>query len=85
MDNNRAEQLLKIAISGRNNYLGNVSQKSVAHTQIYLSIISTAKINHVDPQQWLQDYLDDCAKNNSQALQGEKLEYHFNKLINLPS
>lgn len=85
MDNNRAEQLLKIAISGRNNYLGNVSQESVMHTQIYLSIISTAKINHVDPQKWLQDYLDDCAKNDSKPLQGEALEFHFKKLINCSS
>ena len=85
MDNNRAEQLLKIAISGRNNYLGNVSQESVMHTQIYLSVISTAKINHVDPQKWLQDYLDDCAKNDSKPLQGEALVFHFKKLLHSSS
>jgi transposase len=85
MDNNRAERLIKAAISGRNNYLGNVSQKSVIHTQIFLSIMSTAKINKVDPQQWLTEYLEACAKNDSDPLEGELLEHHLNRLLGTPS
>jgi len=85
MHNNRAEQLLKLPISGRNNYLGNVSSKSVNHTQIFLSIISTAKINGVAPQTWLSDYLEACASNKSKALEGEMLKKYVKKLLNSPS
>ena len=82
LHNNRAEQLLKIGINGRKNYLGNVSSKSVMHTQIFLSIIATAKNNNVAPQKWLEDYLNACAKNDSEPLQGEELKYHVNQLLN---
>jgi len=85
LHNNRAEQLLKIAILGRKNYMGNVSSKSVKHTQIFLSIISTAKINGVAPQIWLTDYLEACAKNDSNALEGASLKFHVDKLLNQPS
>lgn len=81
MDNNRAERLFKEPINGRKNYLGNVSIQSIPHTQIILSIIATAKINNVDPEKWLFDYLTACAENDSQPLQGEALESHFKKLI----
>ena len=85
LHNNRAEQLLKLPISGRNNYLGNVSSKSVNHTQIFLSIISTAKINGVAPQTWVLDYLGACASNNSKTLEGEMLKKYVDKLLNYPS
>jgi transposase len=85
LHNNRAEQLLKLPISGRNNYLGNVSSKSVKHTQIFLSIIATAKINGVAPQTWLSDYLEACASNSSKALEGEMLKKYVDKLLNHPS
>lgn len=85
LHNNRAEQLLKIGINGRKNYLGNVSSKSVMHTQIFLSIIATAKNNNVAPQKWLEDYLNACAKNDSEPLQGEPLKHHVNLLLNRPS
>jgi len=85
LHNNRAEQLLKIAIFGRKNYLGNVSSKSVKHTQIFLSIISTARINGVAPQTWFTDYLEACAKNDSKALEGASLKFHVDNLLNQPS
>lgn len=85
MHNNRAEQLLKIAINGRKNYLGNVSCNSVQHTQIFLSIIATAKNNNIAPQKWLEDYLNACAENNSKPLDGQILIHHVNKLLNRPS
>lgn len=81
MDNNRAERLFKDPINGRKNYLGNVSVKSIPHTQTILSIIATAKINKVDTSKWLSDYLSACAENDSQPLNGEALEFHFKKLI----
>jgi transposase len=81
LDNNRAERILKMPINGRKNYLGNVAAESVAHTQIFLSIIATAKNNKVDPQLWLNQYLDACARNDSKSLQGEQLEYYTNKLM----
>jgi len=82
MDNNRAERLLKTGILGRNNYRGNVSQKSVPHTQIFLSIIATAKNNRVSAQKWLEDYLDACAENNSKPLEGSALKQHVKRLLN---
>ncbi len=85
LHNNRAEQLLKIAINGRKNYLGNVSCKSVQHTQLFLSIIATAKNNNVAPQKWLEDYLNACAENDSKPLEGQALIHHVNKLLNRPS
>jgi len=85
LHNNRAEQLLKIAINGRKNYLGNVSCSSVFHTQIFLSIIATAKNNNIAPQKWLEDYLNACAENYSKPLQGQILKHHVNKLLNQPS
>ena len=85
LHNNRAEQLLKTAINGRKNYLGNVSCDSVIHTQIFLSIIATAKNNNVAPQKWLEDYLNACAENDSKPLDGQILIHHVNKLLNRPS
>ncbi len=85
MHNNRAEQLLKTGINGRKNYLGNVSKHSVHHTQIFLSIIATAKNNKVAPQKWLQDYLTACAENDSKPLEGSNLEYYIDKLLNRPT
>ena len=85
MSNNRSERLLKTAINGRKNYLGNVSSASVDHTEIFLSIIATAKNNGVDPQKWLTDYLEAIAKNNSEALSGEDLESHLQSLLNNPT
>ena len=83
--NNRAEQLLKTGINGRKNYLGNVSRHSVLHTQIFLSIIATAKNNKVAPQKWFEDYLTACAENDSKPLEGKNLEYHIDRLLNRPS
>ncbi len=83
--NNRAERLLKTGINGRKNYLGNVSPHSVLHTQIFLSIIATAKNNRVAPQKWFEDYLTACAENDSKPLKGSDLEYHIDKLLNRPS
>jgi len=85
LHNNRAEQLLKIAINGRKNYLGNVSCNSVQHTQIFLSIIATAKNNNIAPQKWFEDYLNACAENDSKPLEGQILKHHVNKLLNRPS
>jgi len=85
MHNNRSEQLLKTGINGRKNYLGNVSQKSVLHTQIFLSIIATAKNNKIAPQKWLEDYLNACTENDSKPLVGDALKYHVDKLLNRPS
>ncbi len=81
MDNNRSERLLKDPINGRKNYLGNVSVKSISHTQIILSIIATAKINKVDIFKWLSDYLSACAENDSKPLNADSLEIHFKRLI----
>lgn len=47
--------------------------------------MSTAKINQVDPQQWLTEYLEACAKNDSNPLEGELLEHHLNRLLGTPS
>lgn len=85
LHNNRAEQLLKTPINGRKNYLGNVSCKSVLHTQIFLSIIATAKNNDVPSEKWLEDYLQACAENDSKPLEGRLLKKHVNKLLNRPS
>jgi transposase len=85
LDNNRAEQLLKTGINGRKNYLGNVSSASVQHTQIFLSIIATAKNNDIAPQKWFEEYLNACAENDSKPLDGQILIHHVNKLLNRPS
>jgi hypothetical protein len=45
--------------------LGNVSSASVEHTQIFLSIIATAKNNKVDHKLWFEEYLEACARNDS--------------------
>ena len=85
MHNNRSERLLKTGINGRKNYLGNVSQKSVDHTQIFLSVIATAKNNNVAPQKWLENYLNACAANDSKPLEEDAVNYHVGKLLNCSS
>ena len=62
--------------------MGNVSSKSVLHTQIFLSIIATAKNNKVDPQKWIEAYLNACAENDSKPLEGQILVHHVNMLLN---
>ena len=62
MDNNSAERPLRTVALGRNNYYGTHAQWSSRFTAVCLSLIKTAQLNGLNPQQYLRYYLDVCGK-----------------------
>ncbi len=55
MDNNVAERLVKVAAIGRKNYLFVGNQSGGENAAIHYSMVSSAKVNGVDPFAWLMD------------------------------
>ena len=64
MDNNIAERALRTVALGRNNYYGSRAEWSSHFTAICLTILKTAKLHGLNPQEYLRYYLDVCGKNS---------------------
>ena len=63
MDNNEAERRLRNPVVGRKNYYGSGSLWSGTLSAALFTIIQTALLNGLDPQKYLQTYLEACARN----------------------
>jgi hypothetical protein len=57
LDNNTAERAMRSVAIGRKNYLFVGSQTGGRAAAIAYTLIETAKLNRIDPQQWLADTL----------------------------
>ena len=55
MDNNVAERLVKVAAMGRKNYLFVGNAVGGVNAAIHYSLVSSAKLNGVEPFAWLRD------------------------------
>ncbi len=62
MHNNIAEQQLRITALGRNNYYGSRAKWSSRFTAICLSLVKTAQLHGLNPQEYLRYYLDACGR-----------------------
>jgi len=58
LSNNTAERHIKIAVMGRKNWLFSTSQKGARTNALFLSIIETAKLNHLNPQKYIEYLLN---------------------------
>jgi transposase len=67
MDNNASERRLRGPALGRKNYYGSGSLWSGRLAAMLFSIFATLKMQKLNPRQWLEWYLDSCAKEGGQA------------------
>jgi transposase len=63
MDNNEAERRLRNPVVGRKNYYGSGALWSGTLSAVLFTIIQTALLNGLNPQRYLQTYLEACARN----------------------
>ena len=61
LDNNQSERSLRPAVVGRKNYYGSGSQASAQLAATMLSLFTTLGAWHINPRQWLTEYLHACA------------------------
>ena len=66
-DNNPAERALRGPVVGRKNYYGCGSKWSAAFTAAMFTLDATLKLNNVNTEQFLVDYLTACANNGGKA------------------
>lgn len=62
MDNNIAERPLRTVALGRNNYYGSRAEWSSHFTAVCLTLLKTAELHGLNPQEYLRYYLDGCGK-----------------------
>ncbi len=62
MDNNAAERPLRTVALGRNNYYGSRAEWSSRFTAVCLTLIKTAQLHGLNPQEYLRYYLDGCGR-----------------------
>jgi len=62
MDNNEAERILRPAAVGRKNYYGSGAVWSGQFAALMFSIFQTLLLWHINPRQWLHEYLRECAR-----------------------
>lgn len=55
--NNASERNMKILVIGRKNWLFSTSPRGAKSTAIWMTLIESAKANHLDPHQYLIDIL----------------------------
>jgi len=67
MDNNASERRLRGPAVGRKNYYGSGSLWSGRLAAMLFSIFATLNMAQLNPRQWLQWYLDSCAKEGGKA------------------
>jgi len=63
MDNNNSERKMRNPAVGRKNYYGNHAIWSAHFSATMFSILETLKLWHVNPHEWLLNYLTACADN----------------------
>jgi len=62
MDNNAAEQPLRTVALGRKNYYGSRAEWGSRFAAVCLTLIKTAQLNGLNPQEYLRYYLDGCGR-----------------------
>lgn len=67
MDNNIPERAIKGPAMGRKNFYGSGSAWSGMLAAMMYSILQTARLHQIDPQQFLLHYLQACAENGGRA------------------
>jgi transposase len=67
MDNNRAENTIRMPVNGRKNYYGSGSIWSAELAATLFSILQTLPLWGINPRHWLMCYLTACADNGGQA------------------
>jgi len=66
VDNNEAERTLRTPVVGRKNFYGSGSTWSAKLSAQCYSIFKTLAMNDVNIHQWMQRYLEACARNGGQ-------------------
>ena len=61
LDNNVAERLERGPVLGRKNYWGSGAKWSGRLAAVLFSLLQTLTLNQINPQLWLQNYLEACA------------------------
>lgn len=82
IDNNRAENSVRGIALGRKNYLFAGSDKGGERGAAIYSLIETAKLNGVNPQEWLADILQRIAQGHPINRIGELLPWNWKNLHN---
>ncbi len=65
MDNNFAEQALRMPVTGRRSFYGSGSIWSAELAVVMMGWIKTLQLWELNPHTWLSTYLQACAENNS--------------------
>jgi transposase len=76
LTNNAAERALRGFALGRKSWLFAGSERGADRAAVMATLITTAKMNDVDPQAWLADVLARIAEHPAQKL-GELLPWHW--------
>jgi transposase len=63
MDNNIAENMLRLPVVGRKNYYGNHSEFGGTFSAMMFTFIQTCILHKINPYAYLKYYLTECAKN----------------------
>jgi transposase len=74
LDNNTAERSLRTPVVGRKNYYGHQAQWSAQMAADVWTITATAERSGIEPLGYLRDYLQECALNDGNPLDGADLE-----------
>lgn len=77
LTNNAAERALRGFALGRKSWLFAGSERGADRAAVMVSLIETAKLNHVDPQAWLADVLARIAEHPAHRLD-ELLPWNWN-------
>jgi transposase len=67
MDNNRAENTIRMPVNGRKNYSGSGSIWSAELAAMLFAILQTMVLWGINPRHWLTCYLTACAENGGRA------------------
>lgn len=67
MDNNRAENTIRMPVNGRKNDYGSGSIWSAELAAMLFAILQTMVLWGINPRHWLTDYLTACAENGGRA------------------
>ena len=65
MDNNPAEQALRMPVAGRRSFYGSGSVRSAEFAVLMMGWIKTLQMWKLNPHAWLSTYLQTCAENGS--------------------
>jgi transposase len=66
LDNNSAEQALRLPVTGRKNFYGSGSLWSARLAAAILTVLQTVRLWDLNPHHWLFEWLQACADNGGQ-------------------